>query len=110
MMSRRWSWLAVCAAALGLLGAVGAPVPVLAAPGGNNCLATSPPGCYTPQEFRAAYNIRPLLDRGIDGRGKTVTVIVYAAGPAISPPQVTDIRQDLATFDSLFRLRSEEHT
>ncbi|HZR54628.1 MAG TPA: hypothetical protein VFB06_34655, partial [Streptosporangiaceae bacterium] len=105
MMARRWSLPAVCTAALGLLlVAAGAPVPVLAAPGGNNCLATSPPSCYTPQQFRAAYDIQPLLDRGIDGRGKTVTVIVYASGPAISPPQVTDIRQDLATFDNLFRL------
>jgi subtilase family serine protease len=103
MMRRRWSLLAVCAAALGLL-AAGAPVPALAGPGGNDCLAASPPDCYTPQQFRTAYDIQPLLDRGIDGRGKTVTVIVYAAGPAISPPQVTDVRQDLATFDGLFRL------
>jgi subtilase family serine protease len=104
MMRRRWSLLAVCAAALGLLAAAGGQVPVLAAPGGNDCLATSPPGCYTPQQFRTAYDIQPLLNRGIDGRGETVTVIVYAAGPVISPPQVTDIRQDLATFDGRFRL------
>jgi subtilase family serine protease len=103
MVRRRWSLLAVCAAALGLL-AAGAPVTALAGPGGNDCLAASPASCYTPQQFRTAYDIQPLLDRGIDGRGKTVTVIVYAAGPAISPPQVTDIRQDLATFDGLFRL------
>jgi subtilase family serine protease len=99
----RWSFLAVCAAVLGLL-AAGAPVPVLAEPGGNDCLAASPASCYTPQQFRAAYDIQPLLDRGIDGRGKTVTMIVYAAGPATSPPLVTDIRQDLATFDGLFHL------
>ena len=104
MMRRRWSFLAVCAAALGLLVAAGTPVPVLAASGGNDCLAASPPGCYTPQQFRAAYDIQPLLNRGIDGRGETVSVIVYAAGPATSPPQVTDIRQDLATFDGLFHL------
>src|SRR5579875_3422307 len=104
MTRRRWSLLAVCAAALGLLAAAGGQVPVLAALGGNDCLATSPPGCYTPQQFRTAYDIQPLLNRGIDGRGETVTVIVYAAGPVISPPQVTDIRQDLATFDGRFRL------
>jgi subtilase family serine protease len=104
MMRRRWSFLAVTAAAVGLLTAAGAPGSVLAAPGGGDCLTASPAGCYTPQQFRTAYGIQPLLDRGIDGRGETVTVIVYAAGPAISPPQVTDIRQDLATFDGLFRL------
>ncbi|MBV9447494.1 MAG: S53 family peptidase [Streptosporangiaceae bacterium] len=95
--------LVVCGAVLGLLMAA-APVSALAGPAGNDCLAASPPGCYTPQQFRTAYDIQPLLDRGIDGRGKTVTVIVYAAGPVTSPPQVTDIRQDLATFDGLFHL------
>src|ERR1700677_2256216 len=103
MMRRRWSFLAVSAAALGLL-AAGAPGSVLAEPVGNDCLAASPPGCYTPQQFRTAYNIQPLLDRGIDGRGETVSMIVYAASPTASPPQVTDISQDLATFDGLFHL------
>ena len=32
--------------------------------------------CYTPQQFRVAYGIQPLLDRGIDGRGETVSVLV----------------------------------
>jgi hypothetical protein len=31
-------------------------------------------------------------------------MIVYAASPTASAPQVTDIRQDLATFDGLFHL------
>jgi len=103
MTRRRWSVLAVCAAALGLLTA-GTSLPALAVPGASGCLAASPPACYTPQQFRTAYDVQPLLDRGIDGRGKTVTVIVYAAGPTTSPPQVTDIRQDLAIFDGLFHL------
>jgi subtilase family serine protease len=104
MMRRRRSFLTACAAALGLLTAAGAPAHALAGPGGNDCLAASPPSCYTPQQFRTAYDIQPLLDRGIDGRGETVSMIVYPAGPAISPPQVTDIRQDLAIFDGRFRL------
>ncbi len=103
-MMRRWSFLAVFAAALGLLAAAGAPVSALAGPGGNDCLAASPPSCYTPQQFRTAYDIQPLLDRGIDGRGETVSMIVYVADPTTPPPQVTDIRQDLATFDGLFHL------
>jgi subtilase family serine protease len=104
MMRRRWSLLAVPAAALGLLAAAGTPVSALPGPGGNDCLAASPPGCYTPQQFRTAYDIQPLLNRGIDGRGETVSMIVYAASPTASPPQATDIRQDLATFDGLFHL------
>ena len=103
-MMRRWTFLAACAAALGLLAAPGIPVSALAQSVQNDCLTASPPGCYTPQQFRTAYDIQPLLDRGIDGRGETVTVIVFAADPATPPPVVTDIRQDLATFDGLFRL------
>src|SRR5580700_620134 len=83
----------------------------------SDCLLP-PAACYTPAQFRVAYGIQPLLDRGIDGQGETVTDLVPAvsnapagstttiqtAGPPGQPPAVTDIRQDLARFDSLFRL------
>jgi subtilase family serine protease len=104
VIRRHWIFLAACAAALGLLAAPGAPVSALTQSAQNDCLIASPPGCYTPQQFRTAYGVQPLLDRGIDGRGETVTVIVFAADPATSSPVVTDIRQDLATFDDLFHL------
>jgi subtilase family serine protease len=66
-----------------------------------NCLARSL--CYTPRQVRVAYGIQPLLDRGITGRGQTVVLLEFppAAG---SPPAVTDIRQDLARFDTAFGL------
>ena len=54
-----------------------------------------------PHQFRVAYGIQPLLDRGIDGRGETVTVLVPVPQPDEGP---TDIRQDLGSFDSMFRL------
>ena len=87
-----------------------------------------PAACYTPSQFRVAYGIQPLLDSGIDGRGETVTDLetavpangppgstiiqagptstatIHVTGPPGQPPAVTDIRQDLARFDSLFRL------
>ena len=59
--------------------------------------------CYTPHQLRVAYGIQPLLDRGIDGRGETV-VLPELASPRLSPPQISDIRQDFARFDSLFGL------
>jgi subtilase family serine protease len=39
--------------------------------------------CYTPGQIQVAYGIRPLLDRGIDGRGETVVLPELAryAGP-----------------------------
>jgi subtilase family serine protease len=98
--------IAACVALIaGLLLAAVVPVAALTQPvePQDDCLTASPP-CYAPPQFRAAYDIQPLLDRGIDGRGETVTMIVFSAGPTNSPPQVTDIRQDLATFDRLFDL------
>jgi len=64
------------------------------------------PGCYAPHLFRVAYGIQPLLARGIDGRGETVTVLDPATA-APSPgqaPNAADIRQALKAFDSMFRL------
>jgi subtilase family serine protease len=59
--------------------------------------------CYTPRQLQVAYGIRPLLDRGINGRGETV-VLPELAESRLNPPLVTDMRQDMAAFDSLFRL------
>lgn len=57
--------------------------------------------CYTPRQFLAAYGIQPLLDRGIDGRGETVTVLVPATR---AHEEASDLRLDLESFDSTFRL------
>jgi subtilase family serine protease len=59
--------------------------------------------CYTPQQLQVAYGVKPLLRRGIDGRGETV-VLPELAESRLNPPLVTDLRQDMAAFDDLFRL------
>jgi subtilase family serine protease len=59
--------------------------------------------CYTPRQLQVAYGIKPLLDRGIDGRGETV-VLPELAESQPNPPVVTDLRQDMAAFDSRFHL------
>jgi subtilase family serine protease len=64
-----------------------------------NSLAT----CYTPQQLQVAYGIKPLLQRGIDGRGETV-VLPELAETQLNPPLVTDLRQDFAAYDRLFDL------
>ena len=69
----------------------------------SNCLKVLT--CYAPRQFRVAYGIQPLLDRGIDGRGETVVLLEYPSASVVAhPPEFTDIRQDLARFDSLFGL------
>lgn len=64
---------------------------------------TSATTCYTPQQLEVAYGVQPLLQRGIDGRGQTV-VLPELAESQLSPPLVTDLRQDFAAFDRLFHL------
>jgi subtilase family serine protease len=83
----------------------GATAPAASPPGAvsADCLA-SRPSCYAPRQLRAAYDIQPLLDRGITGRGQTVVLPEFPPSAAGSPLAVTDIRQDLARFDALFGL------
>jgi len=68
-------------------------------------LCGSGDNCYTPQQLQVAYGVKPLLDRGIDGRGETV-VLPELAESQLNPPSVTDLRQDMAAFDGLFHLRA----
>jgi subtilase family serine protease len=97
--------VAACIAATAALAAAGAPSPAAArtvailVPSSSLSCQSDP--CYSPQQFRVAYGIQPLLDSGIDGRGETVTVVAPVPVPADGP---TDIRQDLKSFDSMFGL------
>jgi len=57
--------------------------------------------CYSPAEYQVAYGVAPLLRSGITGKGETVVMPELANSPG---PNFTDIRKDLATFDSKFGL------
>jgi subtilase family serine protease len=109
----RSRWSAAAVVALGVLGTFG----VFA---GTNLATRTPPAaatanvtngtgdctsrsCYTPQQLEVAYGVQPLLQRGIDGRGETV-VLPELAESQLSPPRVTDLREDVAAFDRLFHL------
>jgi subtilase family serine protease len=45
-----------------------------APPPGSTADCNSLTTCYTPQQLRVAYGIKPLLDRGINGRGESVVL------------------------------------
>jgi subtilase family serine protease len=95
-------FLAACLAAAypAAAAARGTSVPVSAGTAPVNCVPGAKPApCYSPQAYQAAYGIAPLLSHGIDGRGETVVMPELAS----SAPS-TDIRQDLAAFDSTFGL------
>jgi subtilase family serine protease len=116
---RRWlaaASLAACLAAASLAACLAAAYPAAAvadstavsASAGTAPLNCAPPGvklspCYSPQAYQVAYGVAPLLRRGIDGRGETVAIFALAQTPA-SPGSVTDIRKDLAAFDTKFGL------
>jgi subtilase family serine protease len=74
-----------------------------AGPEGGEAGCISQATCYTPQQLQVAYGVKPLLDRGIDGRGETV-VLPELAETQLNPPLVTDLRQDMAAFDDVFHL------
>ena len=73
--------------------------------GGASALPCGPPDyfiqCYSPGQYQVAYGVAPLLRSGITGRGETVVMPELANRPG---PNFTDIRKDLAAFDSKFGL------
>ena len=93
--------IAACAGCGPAAGSGHAGRPAKTGPPPNSDCLVPPATCYTPRVFRTAYGISPLLERGIDGRGQTVVMPELAQQPA---PDASDIRQDMARFDSLFGL------
>jgi subtilase family serine protease len=108
--ARRWPWLtaAPLAACLTAACASTAATGGTAAPATTGPVNCAPPGakgppCYSPREYEVAYGVAPLLSRGINGSGETV-VMPELAQTQSSHGGPTDIRKDLAKFDSKFGL------
>jgi subtilase family serine protease len=64
----------------------------------SDCLAQAV--CYTPLQFRVAYGVQPLVQRGIDGSGQAVVLI------ELPSPGSTSLREDIARYDSRFGLQT----
>ena len=114
-----WRWAAATVAAATTMVALTAASAPGAAVGGTVKAATpvtpgpvscGPPHvlplvlCYTPHQYQVAYGVAALLSHGIDGRGQTVVVPEPAETPLHGGTIYTDIRRDLAKFDSRFGL------
>ena len=54
--------------------------------------------CYTPHQFRVAYGVESLVERGFTGKGQTVVDIVSFGSPTL--------QQDMDVFDQQFGLPS----
>jgi subtilase family serine protease len=60
------------------------------------CLATMNLRCYTPVQYRAAYDLKPLYSSNITGKGQTIMIVDSFGSPTIS--------HDLAVFDKQWGL------
>jgi subtilase family serine protease len=58
----------------------------------------APVRCYGPSQIRNAYAIQPLLDKGLNGQGRTIVIIDAFQSPTIA--------HDLRLFDNLFGLHN----
>jgi subtilase family serine protease len=72
------------------------PMAGMSTPSQANCLAYGDYDCYTPQQVESAYNLGPLYQRGVTGKGETIVIVDSFGSPTIA--------HDLAVFDKQFRL------
>jgi subtilase family serine protease len=63
---------------------------------------TQGPRCYQPAQIQNAYNITPLLHRGINGAGRTIVIVDAFGSPTIA--------SDLQTFDAAMGLPNPSFT
>ena len=65
------------------------------------CLKSAlPPLCYSPQQIRQAYGVQPLINAGITGKGRIITIIDAFQDPTV--------RADLHIFDQIFGLNDPQ--
>ncbi|MGI5246032.1 S53 family peptidase [Dactylosporangium sp. CA-139066] len=62
----------------------------------SDCLAQIGIHCYSPLQYRTAYNLNPLYARGITGKGRTIVIVDSFGSPTI--------QHDLEAFDAQFGL------
>jgi subtilase family serine protease len=77
-------------------GMVHARGPVNAPPTTAFCEQHYKIACYEPPQLQQAYNLRPLLKRGIDGAHQTIVIVDSFGSPTVG--------HDLAVFDKAFGL------
>ncbi len=72
------------------------PTEVMPTPSQAHCTAAFSARCLTPEQVETAYDLGPLYERGITGRGETIVIVDSFGSPTIS--------RDLAVFDKQFGL------
>ena len=72
------------------------PAAVLPTPSQAHCTAAFSSRCLTPEQLESAYNLGPLYQRGVTGKGETIVIVDAFGSPTI--------KHDLAVFDKQFGL------
>jgi subtilase family serine protease len=72
------------------------PMAGMKTPSQANCLAFGDYDCYTPQQVESAYNLSPLYQHGVTGKGETIVIVDSFGSPTIA--------NDLKVFDKQFSL------
>jgi subtilase family serine protease len=67
----------------------------------SQCVAAFTVPCYVPTQLQTAYNVQPLFNRGITGRGETIVLVDAFGSPSI--------KSDLSTFDAQFGIPDPPH-
>jgi len=62
----------------------------------SDCVAQIGIHCYSPLQYRTAYNLNPLYARGVTGKGRTIVIVDSFGSPTI--------QHDLEAFDAQFGL------
>src|SRR5947209_10314257 len=62
----------------------------------SDCVAQIGIHCYSPLQYRNAYNLNPLYAKGVTGAGRTIVIVDSFGSPTI--------QHDLAAFDAQWGL------
>ena len=72
------------------------PMGGMSAPSQANCVEAGYYHCLTPEQVETAYNLGPLFQHGVTGKGETIVIVDSFGSPTIM--------KDLAVFDRQFKL------
>ncbi|GAA2751536.1 MULTISPECIES: S53 family peptidase [Kitasatospora] len=79
-------------ASAGHIDAVGRTAPIST----SDCVSQIGIHCYSPLQYRAAYNLGPLYQQGVTGKGRTIVIVDSFGSPTI--------QHDLEVFDKQWGL------
>jgi len=72
------------------------PVGGISPPSQANCVESGYYHCLTPEQVETAYNLAPLYQHGVTGKGETIVIVDSFGSPTVM--------KDLAVFDRQFKL------